>query len=120
MGLFIVAAGASASSDGGAGAGAGVIVLGVLFMLAMFIPSLAVTFRRLHDIDKPAAWVLISLVPVVGPVVMLIFSLIDGTPGPNRYGPDPKNRAPVPTYVAPVVTEVHHHHHAAASPSSVD
>jgi uncharacterized membrane protein YhaH (DUF805 family) len=68
----------------------------VLFVLGAFVLSLAVTFRRLHDIDRPAAWILIVLVPIAGPIVLLIFPLIDGTPGPNRYGPDPRNQPPAP------------------------
>ena len=58
--------------------------------LATIIPSLAVTFRRLHDTDRSAWWILIGFVPIIGGLVLLYFYLIEGTHGPNRFGPDPK------------------------------
>jgi uncharacterized membrane protein YhaH (DUF805 family) len=61
-------------------------------MLGLFIPSLAVTIRRLHDINRSAWWVLIALIPFLGALVLLIFAVLDGTPGDNRFGPDPKGR----------------------------
>jgi uncharacterized membrane protein YhaH (DUF805 family) len=60
-----------------------------LYGLAMIIPSIAVTVRRLHDIDFSGWWYLISLIPG-GSVVLFIFALLDTKPGPNKYGPDPK------------------------------
>lgn len=63
-----------------------------LVMLALLIPSLAVAFRRLHDTNRTAWWLLIGLIPFVGALVLLVFYLLDGTPGPNKYGPDPKGR----------------------------
>jgi len=65
-------------------------VVGVLWALATFLPSLALLVRRLHDTDKSAWWILIVLVPLVGAIVILVFSLIDSTPGDNRFGPSPK------------------------------
>lgn len=64
-----------------------------LFILASVIPSLAVGFRRLHDINRSAWWVLISLIPFVGSVVLLVFYCLPGTPGPNRFGPPPGKAA---------------------------
>jgi uncharacterized membrane protein YhaH (DUF805 family) len=72
----------------------------VVFALGSVIPSIALNFRRLHDIDKSAWWILIGLIPVLGVVVLLIFHLMDGTPGPNKYGPDPKGRGAAPTQEA--------------------
>ncbi len=66
-------------------------LLSGLFSLAMLIPSIAVSVRRLHDIDRTGWWVLISLVPLVGWRVLLVFHVQDGTPGTNRYGPNPKS-----------------------------
>ena len=72
------------------------LVFGVL-VLAIVIPSIAVTFRRLHDTDRSAWWILIGLIPFLGALVLLVFTLLDGTPGDNRYGPDPKGvGAPAP------------------------
>ncbi|WP_199554850.1 DUF805 domain-containing protein [Sandaracinobacteroides hominis] len=62
-----------------------------LVSLALFLPSLAVSVRRLHDSDKSGWWLLLNLL-AIGALVLLIFFLIDGTRGPNSYGPDPKGR----------------------------
>lgn len=69
------------------------IAMGILcglYGVASFVPSLAVTVRRLHDIGRSGWWLLISLIPGGG-LVVLVFSILDGTRGPNSYGPDPKN-----------------------------
>jgi uncharacterized membrane protein YhaH (DUF805 family) len=66
-------------------------LLNSIFSLALLIPSIAVSVRRLHDIDRTGWWVLISLVPLIGWIVLLIFHVQDSTPGPNRYGPNPKS-----------------------------
>jgi uncharacterized membrane protein YhaH (DUF805 family) len=65
-------------------------LLSGIYSLAVFIPSLAVTVRRLHDIDRTGWWILINLVPLIGTIVLLVFAVTDGTPGSNRYGPNPK------------------------------
>ena len=61
-----------------------------LFALATFLPSLAVQFRRLHDTDRSAWWILIALIPFVGGIVLIVFLAQSGTVGPNKFGPDPK------------------------------
>jgi uncharacterized membrane protein YhaH (DUF805 family) len=66
------------------------------YALAAFVPGLAVTVRRLHDIDKSGWWILISLVPVVGGLVLLVMTCFDGTRGSNVYGPDPKSGVAIP------------------------
>jgi uncharacterized membrane protein YhaH (DUF805 family) len=70
--------------------GMGVGLLSGLYGLAVLIPSLAVTVRRLHDIDRSGWWILIALVPLIGGIVLLVFALLDSTPGTNQYGPNPK------------------------------
>jgi len=62
-----------------------------LFLLGILVPSIAVGIRRLHDTDRSGWWLLIALVPIVGGIVLLVFFVTDGTHGPNRFGPDPKN-----------------------------
>ena len=69
-----------------------VALLHFAVMLALLVPSLAVTFRRLHDTNRTGWWLLLGLIPFLGALVLLIFYLLDGTPGPNKYGPDPKGR----------------------------
>lgn len=61
-----------------------------LFMLTMIIPSLAVSVRRLHDTGRSGWWLLISLIPYVGSIVLLIFYIQDSEPGTNKWGRNPK------------------------------
>jgi uncharacterized membrane protein YhaH (DUF805 family) len=56
---------------------------------AVFLPTLAVVARRLHDTDRSAWWLLLALAPPIGWVVLWIFAALPGTRGPNRYGPAP-------------------------------
>ncbi len=69
-----------------------VILLLVLVYLGFFIPTLAVQVRRFHDQDLSGWFVLLGFIPYVGWLIVLIFMCIDGTPGPNRFGPDPQGR----------------------------
>ena len=64
-------------------------LLATVFGLATFLPGLAVSIRRLHDIDRSGWWLLIALVPVIGWVVLLIWAVTDGTWGENRFGARP-------------------------------
>ena len=65
-------------------------LLSGIYSLAILIPSLAVTVRSLHDIDRSGWWIFINLIPLIGSIVLLVFAVMDGTPGSNRYGPNPK------------------------------
>ncbi|WP_269087187.1 DUF805 domain-containing protein [Kribbella sp. ALI-6-A] len=65
-------------------------VLTWVYGLAIIVPTVAVTARRLHDVDRTAWWLLMAFLPVVGWIVLLVFCVTAGTPGPNRFGPDPK------------------------------
>ena len=65
-------------------------VLSGIYGLAVMIPGLAVTIRRLHDTDRSGWWWLICLIPIIGVIVLLVFLATDGTSGQNQYGPDPK------------------------------
>lgn len=67
--------------------GIGIFLLGAL---GMFIPTLAVQVRRFHDQDKSGWFALFNLVPYLGSLIVLVFMAIDGTPGDNQYGPEPK------------------------------
>ena len=68
----------------------GLGLLGALYTLAVLIPGIAVGVRRLHDTDRSGLWLLIGFVPLIGVIVLLVFFCLDGTPGENRYGPNPK------------------------------
>ena len=61
-----------------------------LYSLAVFIPSLAVTWRRLHDTGKSGANFFWILLPIIGYIMLLIFLCRDSQPGENQYGPNPK------------------------------
>jgi uncharacterized membrane protein YhaH (DUF805 family) len=77
------------------------MLVGLLFLVwwvAVLIPSIAVAVRRLHDRDMSGWWylglVVASLIPVVGflaSIALLVLLALPGTPGPNRFGPDPKD-----------------------------
>ena len=84
IGLFAVA-----FSDQGKPA---VIPFGLMFAygFVVFIPALAVTIRRLHDIGRSGWWYCIAFVPLIGGLILLIFTLLDGDPDRNEYGPNPK------------------------------
>ena len=60
--------------------------LTTLFYLGILIPAIAVAIRRMHDQDRSGWWILF-------PIVNIVFLFIDGTKGPNRFGPDPKDPA---------------------------
>lgn len=62
----------------------------LIYGLATFIPSLAVAARRLHDTGKSGWWLLISLIPLIGAIILLVFLLTDSQPGDNKWGPNPK------------------------------
>lgn len=63
-----------------------------LFLLGSLIPSIAVAVRRFHDQDQSGWLYLLGFIPSVGGIILIVFMCIDGKPGPNRFGPDPKGR----------------------------
>ncbi|MEG0092133.1 MAG: DUF805 domain-containing protein [Oscillospiraceae bacterium] len=66
-------------------------LFGSIYSLFIMLPSIAVCFRRLHDVNKSGWWLLAALVPVLG-WLWIVFCLIqEGTQGTNKYGDDPKN-----------------------------
>ena len=60
-----------------------------LYSLAILLPTLAVTVRRLHDVGKSGWWILIPLIPVIGSIWLFLLMLADSEPGGNQYGPNP-------------------------------
>ena len=69
---------------------AGIGLLGAFYALAVLIPGIAVSVRRLHDTNRSGWWLLIVLVPLIGAIVLLVFMVQDSQPGENQYGPNPK------------------------------
>ena len=62
----------------------------VVYYIAVFVPTLAVSVRRLHDIGKSGWYLLINLIPIAGPIWFLVLVCSDSQPGDNEYGPNPK------------------------------
>jgi uncharacterized membrane protein YhaH (DUF805 family) len=61
-----------------------------LYILAIFIPALAVSVRRLHDIGKSGWMYLIIIIPLIGSIWLLVLAVTDSNSGENKYGPNPK------------------------------
>lgn len=68
----------------------GMGLLNGLYTLAVLLPGIGVTIRRLHDTGRSGWWILTALIPCVGPIVLLVFGLMEGNPDTNQYGPSPK------------------------------
>jgi len=69
---------------------AGLGLLGGIYSLAVLIPSIAVTIRRLHDTGRTGWWFLLIFIPLIGAIVLLVFMVLDSEEGTNDYGPNPK------------------------------
>jgi uncharacterized membrane protein YhaH (DUF805 family) len=67
----------------------GAAVFYTIASLGLLLPGLAVAIRRLHDLDRSGWWVCLSLIPLIGSIILLVWFVSPGTPGPNQFGPDP-------------------------------
>lgn len=67
----------------------GIYPLNAIATLATFLPGLAVSVRRLHDIDRTGWWLLLILIPLIGGIILIVWACLRGTVGPNRFGSDP-------------------------------
>jgi len=86
--LFTLDAAVFGLNDGGLGPLSGI------FSLAIFLPSVAVTARRLHDVDRSGWWMLIYCIPLIGFVLYFVWNCSRGTYGMNRFGNDPLPNSP--------------------------
>ena len=93
---------ASAAANGGSPGP--LAIIGYLLILALIWPALALQIKRWHDRDKSWVWIFIAFIPLAGPIWMLVeCGFLDGTPGPNKYGPSPKGlTGPAPATSATV------------------
>lgn len=66
------------------------VILPGIYSLAIMLPTVALSVRRLHDISKSGAWLLILFIPLVGGIWFLILTCTEGTAGANEYGEHPK------------------------------
>jgi len=81
----------------------GINLFYIVFALAVLVPGIAVGVRRLHDISKSGWWILLSLIPLIGSIVLIIWFVGDSHPD-NEYGPNPKgnvNPGTPPAYGTP-------------------
>ncbi len=69
-----------------------VLLCYAVYVLAIIIPALAVTVRRLHDIGKSGWWYFISFVPAIGFIWLLILLVTGSQPGENQWGKNPKEK----------------------------
>jgi uncharacterized membrane protein YhaH (DUF805 family) len=63
--------------------------INTLVGLALFLPGLAVSVRRLHDTDRTGWWLLLLFIPLIGAIILLVWFCAAGSPGPNRFGSAP-------------------------------
>jgi uncharacterized membrane protein YhaH (DUF805 family) len=70
--------------------GSGIGLLGGLYSLAVLLPSIAVSIRRLHDTNRSGWWLLIGIIPIVGWIILIVWYVQDSDPGENQYGANPK------------------------------
>lgn len=64
-------------------------IVGWIVDLALLIPTLSVSWRRLHDIGKGGGWWFLSFIPLIGTIILIIWYCTFGEPRPNRFGPNP-------------------------------
>jgi len=69
------------------------IILWIVYSLAVLIPSIAVSVRRMHDIGKNGWTILIGLIPFIGAIWLFVLTILDSNPGENKYGPNQKGIA---------------------------
>lgn len=69
---------------------AGTNAISMIVSLVLFLPSLAVGVRRLHDIDRSGWWLLISIIPLIGWIMLIYWTVQPSDGGTNRFGPPPQ------------------------------
>lgn len=65
-------------------------ILGLIYTLAVLLPTIGVTIRRLHDTNRSGWWMLVAFVPILGAIILIVFMVQEGTAGDNQFGPNPK------------------------------
>ena len=66
--------------------------LGLLYSIAVILPGIAVSIRRLHDIGKSGWMLLVAFIPFIGFIWLIILMVREGEEGENEYGPNPKEQ----------------------------
>jgi uncharacterized membrane protein YhaH (DUF805 family) len=95
IGTAMLLSGAIQGGEGGAGPtnDLPLLLISLIFLviLVLLIPSLAVQVRRFHDQDRTGWHILLNFIPYIGSLIVLVLLCLPGTPGPNAYGPDPRD-----------------------------
>ncbi len=65
-------------------------LLSGIYLLAIILPMLGLSIRRLHDTGRSGWWLLISIIPLIGTITLLVFYCLDSAPEENQYGDNPK------------------------------
>ncbi|MCW8327390.1 DUF805 domain-containing protein [Photobacterium sp. SDRW27] len=77
------------------------VVLNLLSLVIfgfVFWASAALNIKRLHDRNKSGWWIIVTFLPIIGPIFVIIeLGILDGTKGPNQFGEDPKGRGTPPS-----------------------
>ncbi|MFC4036446.1 DUF805 domain-containing protein [Streptomyces polygonati] len=73
----------------------------LIYALGVILPSLGVSVRRLHDTGKSGWFILLGIIPLVGGIILLVFTCLEGDAGDNAYGPNPKQGPNGAQYGAP-------------------
>ncbi|GAB3659337.1 DUF805 domain-containing protein [Glycomyces tarimensis] len=91
-----------AAQTDGSGLSALPVIPVILYYLATVVPTIAVVVRRLHDTGRSGWWYLMVLIPFgIGGIVLLVFTVEEGQPHDNQYGPSPKPVPAHPQYAVP-------------------
>jgi uncharacterized membrane protein YhaH (DUF805 family) len=64
----------------------GISLINPLAQLALLLPGIAISVRRLHDIDRSGWWLLLAFIPLIGAIILIVWYCLAGTPGNNRFG----------------------------------
>jgi uncharacterized membrane protein YhaH (DUF805 family) len=75
-------------------------ILGGIYGLAVLLPSIGVTIRRLHDTNRTGWWILVVLIPIVGWIWLIVLLAMAGDSGPNSYGPPARETPDAETVAA--------------------
>lgn len=74
----------------------GIGLLGGIYSLAVLLPTIGVSIRRLHVTGRSGWWLLMVFIPLLGAIVLIVFLVMDSDAGENQYGPNPKTAPPEP------------------------
>ena len=67
------------------------LIIKIIWWLATLLPVLGVSVRRLHDINKTGWLLLLSLIPLVGEIILIVWWAREGDKAENQYGPVPED-----------------------------